>query len=384
MDMKLKQGLKIKQSQRMILTPQMQQAIHFLSLTHLEMSSKIAEAMMENPLLEESESFSTEEGDFKTQEASSEHFELPTVVKKDDFDWDSYIESYNNTSSSPSSVEREMLVASDLNIPQGQTLGEHLEWQLRMENWNETDCRIALEIIHNLSEEGYLETPLRQLAEEAGWDWQRALSVRSKVQRFDPVGCGADNLQECLLFQAEMAGENSSLMERVIREYVGKREEWDCKRVAKEWGVHTDEIKSALDVVKNFHPRPGLLISNQSTHYIIPDVYVVKQKEDFAVRINDEGIPRLRISKTYRDMISSSKQGDEAADYVREKLDGAMWLIKSVQNRQKTLYRVAQAIVSHQQEFFQKRGQRSQAHDFEGHCAGNRCPRIDRLSRHHQ
>ena len=359
MKMKLNQGLKLKQSQRTVMTPQMQQAIGFLSLTHLEMKSKITEAMTENPLLEEGE-YSLDEGerDFQTKEAVSEHFELPTVVKKDDFDWDSYIESYNNTSSSPpglsAPLDESSFLGHEREVPKGQTLAEHLDWQLRMEDLNGEDYRLAWEIIHNLSEEGFLESPLEELSRTEQWDRERALKIQSLVQGLDPLGCGSENWQECLLFQARMVGEDSPLLEKVVREYVGKRDEGDCQKVAAEWGVRPHQLTKVLQIIKGFHPRPGLLISNQSVHYITPDIYVVNLGGEFVVRVNDEGVPRLKISKTYRDIVSSSEKNSEVAEYVREKLNRAMWLIKSVQNRQKTLYRVASAIVSRQQDFFKK------------------------------
>ena len=361
--MKLGQGLKLKQSQRLVMTPQMQQAIRFLSLTHLEMSTKITEAMMENPLLEESENFLDEEAnDFRTQEADSQHFELPTVVKKDDFDWDAYVESYNNTSSSPpglSSPPEEGFLPGgrEREVSGGQTLAEHLEWQLRMEELEEEDGRLAWGIIHNLSEEGFLETPLKELAHVEGWDGGRALRVRALVQGFDPLGCGSDNWREALLFQARMVGEESPLLEKVIREYLGKWDGSDYQKVACEWGVPPEEMKRALDMVKGFNPRPGLLVSDRSVHYIVPDIYVVKLGGEFVVKVNDEGIPPLKISKAYREIVSTAEKGGEAAEYVREKLSGAMWLIKSIQNRQKTLYRVANAILSRQQDFFVKGAQ---------------------------
>ena len=360
MKMKLNRGLKMKQSQRMVMTPQMQQAIRFLSLTHLEISNKIVEAMTENPLLEEREDFRSEEdNNFQTREVGSEHFELPTVVKKDDFDWDAYVESYNNTSSTPPgfsshSREESFSLEQARAMSSGQTLAEHLEWQLRMEELSRKDYRLAWEIVHNLSEEGFLETPLEELVRTQKWERERALKIRTFVQRLDPLGCGSDNWQECLLFQAEVTGVRSPLLEKVVREYVGKRDSGDCQKVAKAWGVAPDQLKRVLDIIKDFHPRPGLLVSNQSTHYIVPDIYVVKQGKEFVVRVNDEGIPPLKISGTYRDMLSSSERNREAVEYVREKLNGAMWLIKSVQNRQKTLYRVACAIVSRQQAFFEK------------------------------
>ena len=357
--MRLGQGLKLKQSQRLLMTPKMQQAISFLSLTHLEMSGKIAEAMMENPLLEEGESVREEDGDFCMKEAFSEHFELPTVIKKDDFDWDTYVESYNNTSSSPASsspASEESGVSSvrEGATAQGQTLVEHLEWQLRMEDWDEGEIEIAWEIIHNISEEGHLETPLEELIRIGGWARERATKVRRIVQHQDPLGCGSDNLQDCLLFQAGMAGEDSPLMERMIREYVGKRDGSDYKKVAKEWGERPGDIKKVLDALKGFYPHPGLLISDRPIQYIVPDIYVIKTGDEFVIKLNDEGVPPLKISRMYRDIISSGGKDGEASEYVRKKLDGAMWLIRSVQNRQKTLYRVAGAIVSRQQEFFRK------------------------------
>ena len=360
MGIKMNQNLKLKQSQRMVMSPQMQQAIHFLSLTHLEMKSKITEAMTENPLLEEGEYFFDEgERDFRTKEAVSEHFELPTVVKKDDFDWDAYIESYNNTSSSPPGLasppdENIYAQGQEGEASKGQTLAEHLEWQLGMEKLNGEDYRLAREIIHNLSEEGFLETPLDELLRTEQWDRNRTLNMRSLVQGLDPLGCGSDNWQECLLFQARMSGEDTPLLEKVVREYVGKRDGVDYQKVAKEWGVRSNEVKGVLQILKGFHLRPGLLISNQPVHYIVPDVYVVKLGEEFVVRVNDEGVPRLKISKTYRDIVLSADKDSRVAEYVRDKLTKAMWFIKSVQTRQKTLYRVACAIVSRQQDFFKK------------------------------
>ena len=350
--MKLQKGLKTTLSQRMVMTPRMQQAVSFLSLTHLEMSDKIAEEMTENPLLEESaDGLEPAESDLQTKEARSEDFELPTVIKKDDFDWDSYVESYDIPSTRTPTESESSFVQEGLPA-KGDTLAEHLEWQLRMEDWREKDFAFARELLHNLSEEGYLETPLKELAQAAQMDGDEAERIRTSIQGLDPIGCGSEGLEECLLFQARLEGECSPLLTRLIREYVGKKRTPDCLKVAKEWGVAAEEVKAALEVLKDFHPRPGLLVSNQSVHYIVPDIYVVNAGGEFVVKVNDEGVPRLKISRTYREMLSSAEKGSEVRDYVREKLDGAMWLIKSVQNRRKTLYQVARAIVSRQQGFF--------------------------------
>lgn len=362
MAVKMSQGL--KQMQNLAMTPQLQQAIKLLTLTHLEMTNVIAEEMVENPMLEEAEGVGEVEGDAEAsenREATSEDFaEAPLMKEKDDFDWDSYADSFNSNSSAPnmatpSSDPDEMPTYENI-VSKSMTLAEHLEWQLKMETLSEKDWRLAHLIIGNINDDGYLEVNFEDLISESGLDRVDAFDVLEMVQRLDPVGCGASNLQECLLAQARIAEERSPLLERIIRDHLEDLQGKNYDKIAKTLGVTSEQVKKTSLLLQNFHPKPGRLVATPDTHYILPDIFVVEVGGEFVVQVNDEGIPRLKISKLYQEMIKrgAGHKNDEASEFVKEKLRSAEWLIKSIQNRQKTIEKVSKAIVAKQQEFFKK------------------------------
>lgn len=367
MAVKLSQSL--KQTQNLMMTPQLQQAIKLLTLTHLEMTNAIAAEMVENPMLEEmgGDDVKRSEDDYKVEkveaqnaEVNPDNFKEEPIVGKDDFDWDSYIEVYNSTSSSPPSMatpDSEGMPNYENIISKGDTLAEHLEWQLRMENLEEAEFNLALAIIHNINDDGYLDLPFNDLISDVDLDREDCERVLEIVQRFDPVGCGSEDLTSCLLAQARIAEERSPLLEKLIRDHLTDLQNRDIAKISKKLGVSEEQIKQTALLLHNFHPKPGRLVGSQDTHYIVPDVYVVEMGGEFVVQVNDEGVPRLKISGLYQKMLQTQKLGEknsEANDYVQEKLRSALWLIKSIQNRQKTIFRVSKAIVKQQQNFFKK------------------------------
>lgn len=371
MAVKLSQSL--KQSQSLMMTPQLQQAIKLLTLTHLEMTSVIAEEMVENPMLEEfgngnesevpdaksEQDYKVEKLESQGAEAKSENFEEAPVISKDeDFDWQKYVETYNNSSSTPSMVGP---VSNDDTpnyeniISKGESLADHLEWQLRMEDLSEQELMLGVEIIHNINDDGYLCLSYEEVIANTELDRDHAFDVLEMVQRFDPVGCGAANLTDCLLAQARIAEERSPLLEKIICNHLPDLHKKDYAKICKETGVSQEVIIETSKLLHQFHPKPGRLVSGQETHYIAPDIYVVNVGGEFVVQVNDEGIPRLRISKLYQQLLSTTKgEKNEASEYVLEKLKSAKWLLKSIQTRQQTIYKVSKAIVRQQQEFFKK------------------------------
>ncbi len=362
MAVKMSQGL--KQTQNLAMTPQLQQAIKLLTLTHLEMTNVIAEEMVENPMLEEAGGEGEVEVDAaadENREATTEDFqEAPILKEKDDFDWDSYADSFNSNSSAPnmatpSSDPDEMPTYENI-VSKSMTLAEHLEWQLKMENLSDDEWKLAHLIIGNINDDGYLEVNFEDLIAESGLKREDAFDVLEMVQRLDPVGCGAQNLQDCLLAQARIAEERSPLLERIIRDHLEDLQGKNYEKIAKTLGVNSDQVKKTALLLQNFHPKPGRLVAAPDTHYILPDIFVVEVGGEFVVQVNDEGIPRLKISKLYQEMIKrgAGHKNDEASEFVKEKLRSAEWLIKSIQNRQKTIEKVSKAIVSKQQEFFKK------------------------------
>lgn len=364
MSIKISQGL--KQTQNLAMTPQLQQAIKLLTLTHLEMTNVIAEEMVENPMLEEvggeSEIELPSEMDNETREATSEDFqETPLMKDKDDFDWESYADSFNSTSSmapnmaTPSTDPDDMPSYENI-VSRGMTLAEHLEWQLKMETLSKEEWFLAELIIGNINDDGYLEANFEDLIAESGLSREDAFDVLEIIQRLDPVGCGASNLEECLLAQARIAEERSPLLERLIKEHLEDLKLKAFDKISKSLGVSIDAVKETALILQSFHPKPGRLVATPDTHYILPDIYVVEVGGEFVVQVNDEGIPRLKISKLYQEMIrkGATHKNDEASEFVKDKLRAAEWLIKSIQNRQRTIEKVSKAIVQKQQEFFKK------------------------------
>ncbi len=362
--MAIKMSQSLKQTQSLMMTPQLQQAIKLLTLTHLEMTNVIAEEMVENPMLEELDggeaSAKEERLEMQNQEATSENFQESGPVNQDDFDWQSYIETYNSSSSSnpPNMATQDFDEMPNYEniVTKGMSLTEHLEWQLRMEELSDQDMKFALEIIHSINDDGYLSIPFEEVMATTDMDREEAEDIWQMVKSLDPVGCACETLTDCLLSQARIAEERSPLLEKIIREHLKDLETKDYEKIAKAIGVEREQVLSSLELLKNFHPKPGRLVSPGEIHYVVPDIYVVKVGDEFVVKVNDEGVPRLRVSQLYQKMLAQT-DNKEAQEYVQEKLRNALWLIKSIQQRQRTIYRVAQAIVAQQQDFF-KRGAR--------------------------
>ena len=365
MAIKMSQGL--RQSQSLMITPQLQQAIKLLTLTHLEMTTLISQEMVENPMLEEidgevergeEEVVSREEMD--AQEATSDNFSGPELIEggKDTFDWEAYSQSFDTTSSSSPNMKESSspddLPSYENMVSKSQSLQEHLEWQLRMESLTTEELNYALELIGNIDDDGYLEVPVEEIIARSQLHKDQAIGILGLVQHLDPVGCGAQNFEECLGIQARLLSERSPLVEMIIERSMKDLEKKDYAKIAKEFGVDKEKIKDAELIIMGLNPKPGRLVSAEETQYVVPDIFVAEVGGEFVVQINDEGVPRLRISNLYKSLIKNQQSDAEAKEFVQDKLRSAMWLIKSIENRQKTIYKVANSIVRTQQEFFKK------------------------------
>ena len=236
-------------------------------------------------------------------------------------------------------------------VSKGLTLAEHLEWQLMMEDLSAAESAFAKHIIHNINDDGYLDLPFLDICKETDLEEDEAKDILEMVRRFDPVGCACESLEECLMSQARIAEERSPLLEKLICDHLHDLKNRDHVKIAKKLGVTEEQVLNTAELLKNFHPKPGRLVGGGDTHYITPDIYVVEVGGEFQVKVNDEGVPKLRVSQLYQQMLKEDGNS-EAKDYVKERLKSALWLIKSVQTRQKTIYRVAIEIVKQQQDFF--------------------------------
>jgi len=361
MAIKMHQGL--RQTQSLMITPQLQQAIKLLTLTHLEMTTLISQEMVENPMLEEidtevEENSSREEID--AQEATVDNFSGPELIEgsKDTFDWEQYSESFNSSSSSSPNMKESSspddLPSYENMVSKNQSLQEHLEWQLRMETLTPEELNYALELIGNIDDDGYLEVPVDEIIGRSKLERDQAFGILGLVQHLDPVGCGAQNLEECLMIQARLLSERSPLVELIIERGMRDIEKKDYAKIVKDFGVTKEKVKDAELIIMGLNPKPGRLVSAEETQYVVPDIFVAEVGGEFVVQINDEGVPRLRISNLYKSLIKNQQSDPEAKEFVQDKLRSAMWLIKSIENRQKTIYKVANSIVRTQQEFFKK------------------------------
>lgn len=371
MAIKLSQNL--KQSQSLIMTPQLQQSIKMLALSHMEITDLISNELIENPLLEdikvsgveptkgENELYNSSlEKDVKESDPSKLLENNILEKNSETFDWQGYMESSEDTRGSGTiSRDKEDSFNYENIISKGDTLGEHLRWQLRMEDISEKDWEIADFIIGNINDDGYLAIPFEEIVEDLKISTERGILILEKIKKLDPIGCGSRDLKDCLLAQAKIMEVKSPLLEKIINGHLKDLENKNYEVIAKSCGNSVEEVKQVLEILSQFYPKPGFLIAPNETQFTIPDVFVYEIAGEFRVKVNDEGIPRLRISKSYLKLIKTvSKNASDrelkARNYIKEKFKNAEWFINSINKRQKSIFLVTEAIVKFQQDFFKK------------------------------
>jgi RNA polymerase sigma-54 factor len=376
---KLSQSMKLSQTLRM--TPQLQQAIKLLQLNRMELQEVVTQEMMENPILEEltetpegeltptAEDASPDVNPEAEQMRDEQSFEKPQaqeeqlVAGKDDFNWESYVEEFNSTSSSAPSMREinEELPSFENVLTKTTSLEAHLAWQLSMVALTEQEKKFGELIIGNLSDDGYLNADVADMARETGMELEDAEEVLKIVQNFDPLGVASRNLQECLAIQAKFMSPRQPLVEQIIANHLPDLERKNYHAVAKGLGQSLDKVIDATRLILEFEPKPGRSFHTSDTQYISPDIYVYKVGDEFVIVLNEDGMPKLRISPYYKNILSAAKEGTGDKDknkvtkeYVQDKLRSAVWLIRSIHNRQKTIYKVTDAIVKRQRDFFEK------------------------------
>jgi RNA polymerase sigma-54 factor len=377
MSMEIKQHLKL--SQQLVMTPQLQQAIKLLQLSRMELVDMVREEMLENPVLEDSVESASEqekvatveqtrdseaerfgETELPMREQTSERVDSTSEVKADagtgdavkDFDWEGYLENQASNPPLPSyRGNNEDLPSLESTLTRGTSLFDHLEWQVKLGHFDEQEDRIALLIIGNLTPDGYLDQPLEEIAEEAEASLEAAEAVLKKVQLLDPPGVAARNLQECLMLQAVHLGCDDEVLVGIITKHLGNLEKKNYAAIAKDLNQPLDEIYEAAKALMQFDPKPGRAYTDEEPAYISPDVHIHKVGDKYFVVANDDGLPKLKISDFYR---AALQQGAKAKDYIQERLRSAQWLIRSIQQRQRTIVRVTESILRFQREFFDK------------------------------
>src|SRR3954466_14465634 len=377
MGMEMRQELKL--SQQLVMTPQLQQAIRLLQLSRMELAELVHDEMLENPILDDEIDLDAErsrekdlmggdeqqlhqlEGAGSPQtapEGSVMDGVAQTEIKGDatavnEIDWENYLDNYTMGPPMPAfHGNGEELPSLEATLTKPPSLHDHLAWQLKMTNLPPEQLEIGMTILGNVDADGYFkDPPLTELAADLGVDATLCEEVLEKIQTFDPTGIGARSLAECMLIQAMACGQDDDLVVKMIRSHLGNLEKKNYQAIARDLKQPLEEIYEAAKVIMDFDPRPGRQYSSDDPHYVTPDVYIHKVGDKYFVVPNDDRLPKLKISGFYKNAMGNSAA---SKDYVQDKLRSAQWLIRSIQQRQRTIIKVAESILKFQREFFDK------------------------------
>ncbi len=370
--LELKQQLKL--SQQLVMTPQLQQAIRLLQMSRMELVETVRNEMLENPVLEDTREVegggvaetTTSRTNGEAHDSNAVALEDKTAdpeargadKKASEIDWERYIENHAMQAPMPGGSYRgyDELPSYETTMTKTESLVDHVEWQVRMSDMVEDERRFAELVLGNLDEKGYLilegmapEEVVPKLAADAGLNPEDAEEVLKMIQRFDPIGVAARDMRECLLIQAEHFGMDP-LVIKILDEHIHDLERRNYQAIAKKLNVEIEEVYDVAQVIAELEPRPARNFIATPPQYIEPDVWVHKVGDRYFVVANDDGMPRLKISGFYR----AAMQGQpEAKEYIQNKMRSAQWLIRSIDQRRKTIERVTECIVEKQRDFFE-------------------------------
>lgn len=371
--------------QKLVMTPQLQQAIKLLQLSRLELEQTLSQHLLDNPLLEEdttdadeNEASSGEEEEPEKKDAAQEEGGRPEgdhLPEQGEFteqltseEWDNYYEPDWRSGVSEQSGADEDLPSYEQTLAKPTTLEDHLLWQLRLSSLEGDDRSIGMMIIGNIDEDGRLRASVAEVAEGVKAPVEAVDSVLAHIQTFDPPGVAARDLQECLLIQLKHLkgapignGEGSStshqvsLAEMIVNNHLPDLQKKRYANVAKELSVPLPEIHDAVHLIEGLEPKPGRPYFSDNSQVIVPDVFVYKVDGEWVVRLNDEGLPRVRINPYYRKMMTNNgKDAESTKVYLEDKLRGAQWIIRSIDQRNKTILKVVRSLVKFQEKFLEK------------------------------
>lgn len=393
--------------QKMVLTPQLRQRIEMLQMTSLELNDLIEQQMIENPILEEVNSsdevdeLSREILDLNADGSDPEVYTDSNTAYADgsghsdklEYEAPAFSETSLNGTGESNFAEAEIESDGDkeLNDPfdeidygrefqdyldpgyrtqeieykddapsfeqflsHSPSLGEHLEWQVRMLDLSDAELAAAFEIIGNLDEDGRLTVSVDEICTAASCSREAAEAARQKVLRLDPVGCGALDVKECLLVQLDALGMAGSLPYRLVKEHFEDLQPNRLHHLANSTAIDITLLKRSVDQIKHLDPFPGRRYSSDQAVFVSPEVYIEKVDDDYVIYFADDGSPRLRISQTYQAMLNQPDTSKETKDFIRDKLRSAVDLLRNIEHRRQTIYRVVECIVKRQRDFLDK------------------------------
>jgi RNA polymerase sigma-54 factor len=368
MAIELKQQLKLSQS--LVMTPQLQQAIKLLQLSQLELVASVQAELEQNPVLEEVADGEDEPLRDNVAEAAAEAIPEQTTEqeapsndgameaaadKLADIDWQSYADAYPQTSYAGSGGGEEERRSFEATATKRESLQDHLSWQLQLSSMPAEDQLAASWVIGNIDDNGFLQSPAEEIARQSGVPQERVDAAIARIQRLDPPGIAARDLRESLLLQLDALRIKDPLVRVLVSEHLDQLQKREFKALVRDTGATIEAIAAAATVIGNLEPRPGRAFGGEEPIYIVPDIYVHKIGDDYHVVLNEDGLPKLKLNALYRDVLAKSRDvAKDTREYVQERVRSALWLIKSIHQRQRTIYKVMESIVRFQRDFFDR------------------------------
>ncbi len=359
MALELKQTL----SQKMVMTPQLKQAIKLLQLSKLELQDYITEQMNENPVLEQD--LTDQEKGLEDNSKSGEDMIADQMAEtgmdqstsediSEKIDWEQFAANTTPVQAQKSAAASGELPSLENTLTRKETLNDHLMFQLSMSKLTDEERELGSLIISDIDDNGYFRFDPEEYVKSNKLDPLLFEDLLDVIQRFDPIGVGARNLQECLQIQIKYYRLNNGVVEKIVSSYMDQLEVHKFKEIAKGLKVPLNKVIESVKIISHLEPRPGRPFGGDDTIYITPDIYVFKDGDNWVITLNEDGLPKLKISPFYKNVLNEKTQTKDEKVYIQEKLKSAAWLIKSIHQRQRTIYKVMESILKFQTEFFER------------------------------
>jgi RNA polymerase sigma-54 factor len=353
-----------KLSQKLVLTQQLQQAIELLVLNSVELLEAVNKELLENPALEEVPGSRDEQiaGADKAKQENAAHTtdenSEPAQHQQEELgvDWNKVLEENRKSDGSrqaSSGSQSDEMPSIEATLASGMDLSDHLIWQLTLQSCTDAEYVAAESIVHNLDHRGYLVSTLDEIRLETGVHTDAVEGAMMIVQGFDPIGVAARNLEECLLIQARFYWPEDPYILELLSNHLSDLERHDYPKIAKALDIHVEDVIEYHRMIRTMDPRPGRKYNDSPDRYIVPDISVVKVGDEWKIAQNDDGMPRLRVSSYYQKVLGNTSSSKEDKAYIKERLESADFLIKSIYKRQRTIHRVMACILDRQRGFFE-------------------------------
>ncbi|NLD18856.1 MAG: RNA polymerase factor sigma-54 [Clostridiales bacterium] len=360
--MRLGYELTIEQAQKLVMTPELIQAIQILQFSTQELDTYVDEQILINPVLEQESHEDRESHDDKESREDSDtrqEGESSGDSFSDDFDWKEYLKDrqyddisykqWDDRSGEDKENRYEQYVSSDVTLP------EHLMFQLQFASHKAGCRRVGKYIIESLDENGYMTCTVEEIAQATGTPKEKVLEILEIIHTFEPSGVGARNIGECMVIQLKQKGYLTDTFKYVIEEHLEDLANNRLSAIAKDMGIPVQDVQEMSDVIRTLEPKPGRQFATQAdTKYIVPDVFVERVDDEYVVTVNENSTPSLKVSSYYRNLLAKAEEDDKLSKYLTDRLNSALWLIKSIEQRKQTIYNVVNAVVKYQKDFFDK------------------------------